>query len=211
MNGKILTAEPRDLKGKNNNNRLRADGFIPAVMYSHGQSEAIKIKEKDFFNLFKGNISESIIFNIDIAGKNNDDMAFIKDYQKDPVTGEIVHLDLFKVTKGEKIKTNIPVELVGTPIGIKMGGIFKHGEREIHVQCMPRHLPEKIEVDVTDLKPGDAIVVSDLKLSEDVEILSTPENVIAAVYRPRASSTDEAEVAEAEEGAEETAEAAEGN
>ena len=209
MNGKNLTAEPRELTGKNNNNRLRADGYIPAVVYSHGESEAIKIKEKDFFNLFKGNISESIIFNIDIAGKSNDDMAFIKDYQQDPVTGEIIHIDLFKVTKGEKIKTNIPVELIGTPVGIKMGGVFKHGEREIHVQCLPRHLPEKIEVDVTELKPGDAIVVSDLKISEDVEILTTPENGIAAVYRPRATSTDEVE--EAEEAAEEKEEAVEGN
>lgn len=205
MNGKNLTAEPRELTGKNNNNRLRADGYIPAVVYSHGESEAIKIKEKDFFNLFKGNISESIIFNIDIAGKSNDDMAFIKDYQKDPVTGEIIHLDLFKVTRGEKIKTNIPVELIGTPVGIKMGGVFKHGEREIHVQCLPRHLPEKIEVDVTDLKPGDAIVVSDLKISEDVEILTTPENIIAAVYRPRATSSEEPEEA-VEEASEETGE-----
>ncbi len=205
MNGKNLTAEPRELTGKNNNNRLRADGYIPAVVYSHGESEAIKIKEKDFFNLFKGNISESIIFNIDIAGKSNDDMAFIKDYQQDPVTGEIIHIDLFKVTKGEKIKTNIPVELIGTPVGIKMGGVFKHGEREIHVQCLPRHLPEKIEVDVTELKPGDAIVVSDLKISEDVEILTTPENVIAAVYRPRATASEEEEES-VEEVAEETGE-----
>ena len=205
MNGKNLTAEPRDLKGKNNNNRLRADGYIPAVVYSHGESEAIKIKEKDFFNLFKGNISESIIFNIDIAGKTSDDMAFIKDFQKDPVTGEIIHLDLFKVTRGEKIKTNIPVELIGTPVGIKMGGVFKHGERELHVQCLPRHLPEKIEVDVTALKPGDAIVVSDLKISEEIEILTTPENIIAAVYRPRATSSDEPEEV-TEETAEETSE-----
>jgi large subunit ribosomal protein L25 len=203
MNGKNLTAEPRELKGKNNNNRLRVDGYIPAVIYSHGESEAIKIKEKDFFNLFKGNISESIIFNIDIAGKNNDDMAFIKDYQEDPVTGDIIHLDLFKVTRGEKIKTNIPVELIGTPVGIKMGGVFKHGEREIHVQCLPKYLPEKIEVDVTDLKPGDAIVVSDLKISDDVEILTTPENIIAAVYRPRAIASEEPE-----EAAEETTEEA---
>jgi large subunit ribosomal protein L25 len=206
MNEKNLTAEPRDLKGKNNNNRLRADGYIPAVVYSHGESEAIKIKEKDFFNLFKGNISESIIFNIDIVGRNNDDMAFIKDFQKDPVTGEIIHLDLFKVTKGEKIKTNIPVELIGTPVGIKMGGIFKHGDREIHVQCLPRHLPEKVEVDVTDLKPGEAIVVSDLVISEDVEVLTTPENIIAAVDRPRAAASEEPEETE-----EETAEAVEEN
>jgi len=194
MNGKQLIAEPRELTGKNNNNRLRADGYIPAVLYSHGNSEPVKVKGKDFAKLFKGGISESIIFNIDIAGKSEgEDMAFIKDFQRDPVTGDIIHLDFFKVTKGEKIKTNIPIELIGTPIGIKMGGIFKHGERELFVQCMPRHLPEKIEVDISGLQPGELIHVSQITISDDVEILSNPENIVAAVDRPRAVA-DEAEI-----------------
>lgn len=207
MNGKHLIAESRETIGKNNNNRLRADGFIPAVLYSHGQSESIKIKEKDFNTLFKGNISESIIFTINIAGKKEEDMAFVKDFQINPVTGSILHLDLFKVTKGEKIKTNIPVELIGTPIGIKMGGIFIHGEREIFVQCMPRHLPEKIEVDISALNVGDSITVSDLIVSDDVEVLTTPENVIAAVDRPRAETAEEE--AASEETSEESETAAE--
>lgn len=193
MNGKHLTAESRELTGKNNNNRLRADGFIPAVMYSHGKSEAIKIKEKAFFSLFKGVISESIIFNIEISGKSDEAMAFVKDFQLDPVTGSILHLDLFKVTKGEKIKTNIPIELTGTPVGLKMGGVFVHGEREIFVQCLPRDLPEKIEVDITALDMGDSITVNDLVVSEDVEILTTLENIIAAVDRPRAEEVEEEE------------------
>lgn len=206
MNGKQLNAEPRELTGKNNNNRLRSDGFIPAVLYSHGQSEAIKVKEKDFAHLFKGGISESVIFSIDIAGKTSgEDMAFIKDFQRDPVTGAIIHLDFFKVTRGEKIKTNIPVELIGTPVGIKMGGIFKHGERELFVQCMPRHLPEKIEVDITGLQPGDSIHVGQIKVSDDIEILTSPDNIIAAVDRPRATSADDAEAAA--ESADEAAEA----
>jgi len=207
MNGKQLIAEPRELTGKNNNNRLRADGYIPAVLYSHGQSEPVKVKEKDFAKLFKGGISESVIFNIDIAGKSEgEDMAFIKDFQRDPVTGNILHLDFFKVTRGEKIKTNIPIELIGTPIGIKMGGIFKHGERELFVQCMPRHLPEKIEVDISGLKPGELIHVSQIKISDDVEILSNPENIVAAVDRPRATA-DEPETAS--ESTEETTETVE--
>lgn len=206
MNGKNLIAEPRELTGKNNNNRLRADGFIPAVLYSHGKSEAIKVKEKDFSHLFKGGISESVIFSLDIAGKTpGEDMAFIKDFQRDPVTGAVIHLDFFKVTRGEKIKTNIPVELIGTPVGIKMGGIFKHGERELSVQCMPRHLPEKIEVDISGLKPGDSIHVGQIKVSDDIEILSNPDNIIAAVDRPRASAEETEAAPEGADGAAETA------
>lgn len=196
MNGKRLAAEPRELVGKNNNNRLRAEGFIPAVVYSHGKSEAIKIKNKDFFNLFKGTISESIIFSIDIAGKNDNDMAFIKDAQIDPVSGAILHLDLFKVTKGEKIKTNIPIELVGTPIGLKSGGVFIHGEREIFVQCLPAHLPEKIIVDISKMEMGELITVGELEISDDVEILTTLENIVAAVDQPRAIEEPEEELEE---------------
>lgn len=189
MQGKVINAEKRELKGKNNCNRLRSDGFIPAVLYSHGESESIKISEKEFYKLFKGHISESVIFNLHLAGNNDSElMAFVKDYCKHPVTEKVLHLDLFKVTKGEKIQTHVPVELIGTPAGLKMGGVLKHGEREVMVHCMPRHLPEKIEVDISALMIGDVIHVRDIKHGEELEILTSGNNLIASVDRPRAEA-----------------------
>mgnify|MGYP001767464387 CR=1 FL=1 len=189
MQGKVINAEKRELKGKNNCNRLRSDGFIPAVLYSHGESESIKISEKEFYKLFKGHISESVIFNLHLAGNNDSElMAFVKDYCKHPVTEKVLHLDLFKVTKGEKIQTHVPVELIGTPAGLKMGGVLKHGEREVMVHCMPRHLPEKIEVDISALMIGDVIHVRDIKHGEEIEILTSGNNLIASVDRPRAEA-----------------------
>lgn len=197
MNGKLLNAELRTVKGKNSCNRLRVEGYIPAVVYSHGKSEVIKVKEKDFSTLFKGHISESIIFELRIEGKEEGDMmAFVKDFQADPVTGRVLHLDFFKVTKGEKIKTRVPVELVGAPAGLKLGGMLEHGEREIFVHCRPGVLPEKITIDISELGLGESIRVSDIKISDEIEILTSGNSLIASVERPR--TVEEAPAAEEE-------------
>lgn len=196
MQGKEINAEKRELKGKNNCRRIRNEGYIPAILYSHGESESIKISEKEFSKLFKTHISESVIFNLHIGGdKSGELMAFVKDYHKHPVTGKIMHLDLFRVTKGEKIQTHVPVELLGSPVGLKMGGVLKHGDREIMVHCMPRHLPEKIEVDISGLNIGDVIHVRDIKHAEEVEILTSANNLIASVDKPRAEAEPAAEAA----------------
>jgi len=194
MSAKSLTAVARNSTGKNNNNRLRSDGFIPAIVYSHGKSESIKVKEKELQNLFKGHILESVIFDLHIEGQQ-DIMAFVKSFQKDPITGKILHLDLFRVTKTEKIKTHVPIELIGTPAGLKLGGILQQGERELLIHCLPGDLPEKITIDISSLLPGDAIHVSDVKHGDEFEILTTAENIIASVEKPKAVS-EEAPAAE---------------
>jgi large subunit ribosomal protein L25 len=200
MSAKSLTAVARSSRGKNNNNRLRSEGFIPAIVYSHGKSESIKVKEKELQNLFKsGHILESVIFDLHIEGQQ-DMVAFVKSFQKDPVTGKILHLDLFRVTKSEKIKTHVPIELVGTPAGLKMGGILQHGERELLIRCLPGDLPEKVTMDSSALRPGDAIHVSDVKHGDEVEILTTAENIIIAIEKTK--STGEDATVAAEEGAE---------
>jgi len=207
MSTKTLKAEPRNITGKNNCNRLRQKGLIPAVVYSHGKSEAINIQEKDFFNLFKGHISESVIFDLHIGGEG-DLMAFVKDFQRDPLTSKIIHLDLFRVTKDEKIKTRVPIEFIGTPAGLKVGGILKHGEREILIHCMPKNLPEKITIDISALMPGESIHVGDIKHGDDIEILTNSNTVIVAVDKKRTdveaqASTDQADAeVEAESGKE---------
>jgi large subunit ribosomal protein L25 len=193
MSAKSLTAVAREKTGKNNNNRLRNEGFIPAVVYSHGKAEAIKIQEKEFLTLFKGHISESVIFDLHVAGEP-DLMAYVKDFQRDPVTSRIIHLDLFKVTKSEKIKTHVPIELVGTPAGLKLGGVLKYGEREIMIQCLPGNLPEKITIDISKMVTGDTIHVSDIVHGTEFEVLTTGNNVVVAVERPKAVA-EEAETA----------------
>ncbi len=207
MENKTLNVELRKETGKNENRRLRNSGFIPAVLYSHGETEVIKVPEKDFFKLFKGNISESVIFDLKITDKKgeSDFMAFVKEYIVDSVTGRLIHLDLFRVTKGEKIHTNIPLEIVGSSTGVKMGGVLDIETREIEIECLPVDLPEKIQIDVSDLEIGDSIHAEDIKLSGSAVLISSPDTVIASVHTPRMVE----EEVEGEEVPEEIAEGAE--
>jgi len=195
MEAKTLNVEVRSEKGKNANRRLRSTGYIPGVIYSHGEVEQIQFKERDFFKLFRGHITESVIFDLNYV--NNTDktgiMAFVKDYQMDPASEDILHVDLFKVTKGEKIHTMVPVEIIGTAKGLKFGGMLEVYEREIEIQCLPRHLPEKFVVDVTELMVGQSIHAKDLNLGENLVLLGSPDAVIAAVHTIKvAKETEEA-------------------
>lgn len=202
MSEKILNAELRTEKGKNSNRKLRDKGFIPAVIYSHGEAESLKISEKDFTNLFKGHISESIIFNLNITNKKEDSelMAFVKNYQLNAITDKVIHLDLFKVTKGEKIHTVVPLEIIGSAAGVRVGGILEISEREVEVECLPKDLPEKLVVDVSELEIGQYIHAKDIDHEDSVKLLSNPDSVIAAVHTPKAIEEEEAEELIEEEG-----------
>ena len=210
MQRNTIKAELRTETGKNANSRLRREGYIPGVIYSHGKAEAIKIVSRDFYGLFKKNISESVIFNVDIPDSTEGaaQMAFVKDFQTDPVKGNVIHVDLFKITTGEKISTAVPIELVGTPKGVKMGGVLEVTDRAIEVECLPADLPETISVEISDLDIGDVIHAKDIKLSDSVKLISNPDNVIASVHVQRKAVEVEEEEVEAEE-TEESAEVAE--
>lgn len=201
MEAKSLTIEPRTDLGKNASNRIRSNGFIPAVLYSHGESEVVQIPRKEFFKLFKGRISESVIFDIHSKEKKDDErMAYVKDYQMDPVSGEILHVDLFRVTKGEKIHTHVPIEFVGTPKGVKLGGILEVDLREIEVECLPKDLPEKIQIDVSSMEVGDSYHVKDVVVAEGVKVMGNLEASVASVHVPKvtAEKVEEAVPAEGE-------------
>lgn len=193
MAAKSLTVEARSEKGKNACRRIRETGAIPAVLYSHGTSEAVQINKKEFFKLFKGHISESVLFDLVYSGGKHgaDQMAFVKDYQKDPVSGELLHLDLFKVTANEKIHTTVPVELTGVAKGIKMGGVMDIGDREVVIECFPKDLPEKIIFDVTNVSLGEIVHARDLNLGNGVKLLSNPDVLILSVHVPKAMPTEE--------------------
>ncbi len=200
-----LVAEKRTLVGKNNNNRLRSAGKIPAVVYSHGKAESIQISLKSFNELFKGHISESKIFQIDLQGESLD--VYVKDYQRNPVTDVVEHLDFFKVTKGEKIKTKIEICAVGAAKGVKMGGVFELLERELLVEVLPKDLLPVLEINVVDLEIGDSIHIRDIKGPESMVFLADPDHVVAHCIGARAELSVESEPAAAVAGEEgETAE-----
>lgn len=203
-----IAAEKRVEFGKNSSYRLREKGMVPAVLYSHGETENIQIDLKDFKNLFKGEISESIIFEIDIKGGEKQDV-YVKDYQRHPVTDELEHVDFFKVTKGETIHTRVTVEPIGNPIGSRLGGIFELLERELEVEVLPKDLVEKLEINVEELNIGDGIYVRDIVGPESMVFLADEDQVVAHVVGAKMEEEEEEEVEEDLEG-EDSEEASEG-
>jgi len=183
----------RSEKGKNANFRLRQAGNIPAVMYSNGTSEAVQFNFKEFYQVFGSNISLSKVFNVNIDGSEgaNTAKALVKDYQIDPVTSELLHVDFFKVEENQVVKTKVAVKLVGVPKGIKIGGVVQKGERFVGLECVSELLPEIVEVDITELNPGDSIRAQDIKLADGIKLTSNKFSTIVSVNITRKSQEED--------------------
>ncbi len=197
----MVNAEIRKEFGKNANNRLRMKGYIPAVMYSHGKTENLQILQKDFFKVFKGHISESVLFDVNIVDNQSNPrhQVFVKDYQINPVTDEVIHLDLFKITEGEKIHTRVAVELTGTAKGVRQGGILEFVERELEIECLPTEIPEKVTLDVTNLEIGDSIHIKDIPVSGSLKFFGDVERVVITILAPHKAEEPKPVEAVAEE------------
>jgi large subunit ribosomal protein L25 len=207
MNDRTLNVELRTGYGKNESNRLRAKGFIPAVLYSHGKTESIKVPLKAFTSIFKGRISESVLIDLNITDKSEENQlkAFVKDYTIDPVSSEVKHIDFYKITADEKIRTVVKLEITGAPVGVKEGGVLEIFERELEIECLPKDMPERVAVDVSHLAIGQSFRVSDIKIGESVKFLGLIERPIASVVIPHVKE-EAVEAKEAVEGAEEVKE-----
>jgi large subunit ribosomal protein L25 len=200
MKDRTLDVELRTGFGKNESNRLRVRGFVPAVLYAHGSTETLNVPVKAFKSIFKGHISESVLLDLNITNKQEDSklQAFVKDYDVDPVTSELMHIDFYKITADEKIRTVVKIEIEGTPKGVREGGVLEVFERELEIECLPKDLPERVVVDVSNLGINDSIHVADIKIGESVKFLGLLERTIASVVIPQVKE----EVVEAKEAVE---------
>lgn len=211
MEHKNLSATVRKEIRKGATRMLRRNGRIPAVMYGHSGVSVVSVDEHEFGHKFK-RITENAIVSLDIEGKAHD--VLVKDFQEDVLTGRITHIDFFEIESGKVLRTNVPVHLIGNPIGVREGGIMEHRLHEIEVECLPKDIPEQINVDVTALQIGESTHVEELPSIEGVRIINTPDQVIVAVSHAKeevlVAAEEAEELAEAEEeGAEEAAESAE--
>lgn len=196
----VISAEQRDTKEKASH--LRKTGWVPSVISSHGETTHIKVKEKDLQIIFAHGVSESLLFDIEYSGKK--ETAFIKDYQIHPAKDNILHVDFFRITYGEKIKTNIPFEFTGKPVGVKEGGVLELFLHDIEIETLPRYLKPKLEVDITGLNIGDALHLNDINIPEETKVLVEGNPIICQVSSP-AKMTTESPQEEVEEVAEEEA------
>ena len=191
MDQVVITARKRVETGSRASARLRKQGRVPAVVYGRsGQALSLDLDAIAFAKAVK-NISESTIVKLDIDGDGHD--AFVKHAEYDILNGKVTHVDFYEVESGKLLRARVSLHLVGTAVGVRDGGILENPLHEIEVECFPRFLPEKIDVDVSNLKANQSIHVRDLALGSDIRVISSGDQVIALVKYAKA----EAEVAPA--------------
>jgi large subunit ribosomal protein L25 len=177
-----VRAQPRAARGKNDARRLRRAGLVPLTVYGGGgETVAAAAPLRDLAAILRSETGHNTIFTLDIDGVGASEVLF-QDRQIDPVRGVLIHADLRRLISGQKIEVTVPLHLTGDPVGVReQGGVLEQVLREIEIRCSPRDIPEALNVDVTNLGVHDVLHVSDIPVSENVEILEDPETVVATV------------------------------
>jgi large subunit ribosomal protein L25 len=186
MSQVVLLAKNRQGAGSQEARRLRRSGRIPAVLYGRtGKPISIDLDAREFVNGIKG-ISESTIVKVEIDGQAHE--AFVKDTQRNITNGNIIHVDFYEVESDTALRTRVSVHIHGTPVGVREGGVLESPLHEIEVECLPRDLPERIDVDVSDLKVNQSLHVRDIPLGEGVRLISAADQVVALVKFAKAEA-----------------------
>jgi large subunit ribosomal protein L25 len=203
-----LVVEAREATGKGAARRLRSAGRIPAILYGRGRvSMALSVDPRALERILRS-AGANALLDLTVEGRADlsETVALVKDLQRDPVRGAILHADLYQVDLTRAVTVEVPIHLVGRPKGLDFGGILDHALREVTIECLPRAIPESIEVDVSELEIGDVLHVRDLQLPEGVSLVSDPDLGVAHVALPAAEEV--AAAPEAVEGVAAPAEAA---
>jgi large subunit ribosomal protein L25 len=199
-----LRAEKRDGRGKEAATRLRNTGRVPVVLYGKGtESLSLSVEAHEARLLFQSISVENTIIGLEIEGESKPVQALIREIQAHPYRPVLYHVDFYRIREGEKLELEIPVHLIGIPEGVRTsGGILQQSIHEVQVRCLPTEIPSSLDFDVTSLLIGGTVHVSDLKVSEGVEILIDPDQVVCSVVLPKAEApAAPAEPVEGEEAA----------
>lgn len=202
-----LEAQKRETAGKGAARGMRRAGHIPGVLYGR-KNEVIPIRiNARGFQDFLQNYGENAFINLDIADHGTENVM-VKEIQRDPVSNQLLHTDLLRISMDEPITAAASIILVGSAPGIEEGGILEFPHRQLTLHCLPTLLPEEIEVDISELGIDDRISVEDISLPEEIEILDDPHTRIVAVVPPRIEEepTEEEEIEGEEEAIDEDAE-----
>jgi large subunit ribosomal protein L25 len=192
MSKVVLTAKQRQKSGSAEARRIRRGGRIPAVLYGRtGKAISLDIDTTEFVKGIKG-ISESTIVKVDVEGgplgEGRSYDAFVKNAQRNIIDGNILHVDFYEVESGRVLRARVSLVMKGNPAGVREGGILENPLHEIEVECLPKDLPERIEVDISGLKVNQSLHVRDIPLGEGVKLISAADQVVALVKFAKAEA-----------------------
>ena len=197
-----IEVNQREETGKNANRRLRAAGFIPAVVYGGGKdSVAIRVEKKVIHDLLRQEGGEHAVFLLKMGGTDKSRHTMVRDVVIDSVSRQIIHIDFQRVLMTEKVKVMVSIEISGVPLGVKNeGGVLDFVTREVEIESLPGDIPTKLVLDVSGLEIGDHLEAGDLEIPAEVELMEEPGRTIVAVAHSRvADVVDEAEASDEDE------------
>ncbi len=180
-----LEGKVREGSGKGFARRLRAQGQVPAIVYGKGveKPSPVSVDPKALKVALATPHKYNTVITLKVAGQG-DKQVLLKDYQQDPVTREVLHVDFLEVRENEQVKVKVPLVLTGKAVGTADGGILSQVRRDLEVWALPRAIPEKIEADVTHLKIAEVLHVNDIKLPEGISVKTHVNYTLAVVSIP---------------------------
>jgi large subunit ribosomal protein L25 len=177
----------RNQSGKGAARTLRRSGQIPAVFYGpETRPIALYVRQMDLEKIFKKHSGENLFFKVLLKGEQQEESrtAMLKELQKDPVSRAYLHVDFYEVSLTKELEVDVGLRIVGKSKGVEKGGILQEARRDLQIRCLPRNIPEFIEVDVSGLDIGDSFHVQDLKVSEELRILNDPQTTLITIVAP---------------------------
>ncbi len=193
-----IVVNPRESTGKEIAKKLRKAGQIPAVLYGENKpAVSLAVDEKGLMGILKSKSGRRSIINFELAGTGQKRFVIVKDYQLNPLSGRVSHVDFMRIDMAKALRVKVPIHTTGEPAGVKQqGGVFELITHEIEVECLPADIPEEIKIDISALMINQAIRYTDLKLGDKVKLTAHDlDQPLAHVTAPRAA---EAEVVPAE-------------
>ena len=181
-----LTAQVREKAGKGVARELRRNARIPAVLYSHGKSMPISMGTKEVATILNTEGGKHALLTLTLEGTKEaaERMALIKDYELDPITNKLMHIDLMEVAMDEKVKVHVAVHLTGNCIGVKEGGILQYGLHQVEIECFPQQIPSHFDVNIAAVRVNESLHVQDIQTPEGVKILNDADATIMTVQAP---------------------------
>ena len=209
MSNFVVNAEAREDQGKGASRRLRLQGMIPAVIYGAGKDPiSVSLNHNEMVKHLSDEAFYSHILTVKTPA--GDEKAILKDLQRHPAKPIVLHADFLRIDENQKLRVHVPVHCTGTDVspGIKAGGVLTHNMNEVEVQCLPKNLPEFIEVDVSKLEIGQSVHLSEMKIPAGVEVVEMlhgegHDQAVATMAATRGGSESTEEEAEVVEGGEE--------
>src|SRR3984893_12318742 len=191
----IVEGAPRSLRGKNEARRLRVGGKVPATLYGgKGQAISLAVNTKQVTAILRSEMGHNTLFQIDLG--QSKEPVIVKDWQVDPVSGRLLHVDLLRIAMDVRMRIKVPVHTFGEPSGVKVqGGVYEIVLREVEVECLPADIPPEVKVDVSGLALNDSPRAGDLQFDKNkIKLLTDPMAVLAHVVALRVEEEKPAEV-----------------